>query len=325
MKSHVCFGRCSSTSESAALDRQTQRILWLGLLLVGGYSMLEFAMGWYNHSLSLLADAAHMVSDSVAFGSSLLAFWLARQPQDSSASTHQRSYRQAGSLAAFANGIGLLISALWIGWEAISRFQANDWAMETTHALVVTAMLGLLINGIIVALLHRPGQHDLNIKGVFWHVATDLLSSMSVLVAAGAIAWWHWWWMDTVVSLAVATVVLFGGLSLIWDSVQTLLGRSPQSLQTIQASLQAFDDVVAIADLTLETTPQNHLTLHANLVVTSTDPQERDRLVQKLRSHLQTNFGISTITVQLSTPGSINSVIAHLPGSGWLGQSTLGI
>jgi cobalt-zinc-cadmium efflux system protein len=290
-------------------------------MLVGGYSVLEFFMGWYNHSLSLMADAAHMVSDSVAFGSSLLAFWLARRP--ASGSNPTRPYHKAGTLAAFANGIGLLISALWIVWEAISRFQSGDWVMETTHSLVVTAMLGLLINGVIAALLHRPGQHDLNLKGVFLHVVADLLSSVSVLIAAGAMVWWHWWWMDTLVSVAVAFVVLYGGLVLIWDSGRILLGRSLKSPEEIRSILQNFDGVVSIPNLTLNVSPHYSSTLQAHLIVNTADPQERDRLEQEIRSYLQNILGIATVSLHLSTQNSIDAVITHLPGAGWLGQSTL--
>lgn len=197
------------------------RLLTLGLLLTGGFSLIEYGMGWWSHSLALVADSGHMLSDCLAMGLSLLATCIAQL-----ASRHPAfmNIRQAEVLAAIANGVGLLVLAGWVVWEAIDRFQSHTAIMS--QAMLLTAIVGLLFNLLTVRLFHAHSHADLNVRGAFLHVLADTVSSIAVLVSALLILLFHWEWADAFVSVLTATFIVMSTLPFLGESLQALR-RSP--------------------------------------------------------------------------------------------------
>lgn len=149
---------------------------------------------------------------------SLAATWLAHL------ANRQRStlgVQRAELLAALANGIGLVVLALWITWEAIVRFQGDHPAI-ISQTMLWTAVIGLGFNGISASLLHNHSHTDLNIRGAFLHVLADTVSSIGVILAALLICFLHWDWADIAVSLLTAGLMSLGALPLIRESLQAL-------------------------------------------------------------------------------------------------------
>lgn len=194
------------------------RVLGLGLLLSGGFSLFEWTAGQWSHSLSLVTDAGHMFSDCVALALALVATSLAHLAvmQKSRLGTHR-----AENLAALANGIGLLVLALWVVWEATNRFQHNHPAV-VSEIMFVTAIVGLGVNLIAASVLHDHSHHDLNVRGAFLHVLADTVSSIGVLVSAVLIWAFHWNWADQLISMFIAGLIGVGAFPLIRASLKAL-------------------------------------------------------------------------------------------------------
>lgn len=139
------------------------RLLVTALILIGSFSLAELAVGLFSHSLALLADSGHMVSDCFALVLALLATWMAQR--------RKASHSAPGNywvevVAALVNGVGLVAIAFWIGWEAIVRLQSPPVEILSLPMLA-TASVGLGVNTLNIFLLHKDSHHDLNLRGAF--------------------------------------------------------------------------------------------------------------------------------------------------------------
>jgi cobalt-zinc-cadmium efflux system protein len=198
----------------AEVDPATkQRQLLTALGLIGGFALIEGSVGWSSHSLALVAEAGHLVSDCFALMLALAATWLARSPQ--------RWGDRTEIWAALINGLGLVILASGVAWAAVQRLQAP--AVEIASLpMLMTAIGGLVINGINIALLHQGSDQDLNLRAAFLHVVADALGAVGVILAAIAVALPHWLWADGVISLLISGLITLSALPLIVQSWQTL-------------------------------------------------------------------------------------------------------
>lgn len=193
------------------------RLLGWGLLLTGGFSAVEWSAGWWSHSLTLVSDAGHMLSDCAALGLSLGTTALAQMAR-------QHPWLRQGraeTLAALANGVGLLVLAGWVAWEAMHRFHGSHPAV-ISEVMLVTAIAGLGFNTLAASLLHQHSHQDLNIRGAFLHILADTASSAGVILAAVLIWAFHWAWVDAAISLAIAGLIGVAALPLIRASVSAL-------------------------------------------------------------------------------------------------------
>ncbi len=211
------------------IDSKTkQKQLLIALLLVGGFAIVELTVGSSIHSLALLAESGHLVSDCLALLLALLATRISQSPPAWGwLGVNQVAIQKNHSIetwAALINGLGLVAVALVIGWEAVSRFQID--AVEiASKPMLITAIVGLVINGINISLLHQGSDHDLNLRGAFLHVVADALGAIGVIVAAIAIAVWHWSWADSVISLVISALIIVAAIPLIrqsWRTLQTI-------------------------------------------------------------------------------------------------------
>lgn len=194
------------------------RLLALGLLLTGGFSIVEWVAGWWSNSLTLVTDAGHMASDCLALGLSLVATGLAQLAARNKATL---GVQRGELLAALANAIALVVLALWVAWEAINRFQ-NSHPAVISEVMLVTAIIGLGMNTLAASLLHNHSHHDLNLRGAFLHILADTVSSVGVIVAAVLIWAFHWNWADEVISLFIAVMIIVGAFPLIRESLSAL-------------------------------------------------------------------------------------------------------
>lgn len=200
------------------------RLLVTALVLICSFAVAELAVGWFSHSLALLADSGHLASDCLALILALLASWIA-QRRTSRYST-PRNHR-VEVLAALINGLGLVAIALWIGWEAVIRLQSPPVEILSLPMLA-TASVGFGVNSFNIILLHKDSHHDLNIKGAFLHVVADAASSIGVILAAIAVWALNWIWADGVISLFVSGLILISATPLIVQSLNALFAKSPE-------------------------------------------------------------------------------------------------
>jgi len=210
--------RCSCShsynlSDSLPQPTGQQRLLLLALLLILSFAAAEWIVGWMSHSLALMADSGHMASDGLAIALAGLAVWLSRRQFGSNPRWE--------SWAALLNGIALTIVAAWILWEAVNRLH-NPIAQIASVPMLITAAIGVVVNGINVGLLHAHSHQSLNLRAAFLHVLADTISSIGVIFAAIAVTLFHWVWIDGAVSLLVALFVLYNAISIVNQTVQSL-------------------------------------------------------------------------------------------------------
>lgn len=274
----------------------SRRRVVLAALLTGGFMLAEVVGGILSGSLALLADAAHMLTDT---GSLLLAWFgyrLAARPADPARSY---GFGRMKVLAAFTNGVLLVLLALWIVWEAIHRVMAP---VPVAGGLMLgIAVLGLIVNIIAFRILHGGAHsHDLNLRGALWHVAGDMLGSVAAILAAVLILWQGWTLADPLLSILVALLAVYGGTRVIRASGHILLEGTPEGLEPakIIADLTAHVPGVAAVShvhawaltesrplVTLEVTP-----------APGASPEAVRRAVKERLSHA---FGASHATVEV--------------------------
>jgi cobalt-zinc-cadmium efflux system protein len=222
-----------------------RELIW-ALAITGSLFVLEGVGGFFTNSLALLADAAHMLTDLAALGLSLFAQRIAFRP-----ATHQKTYGylRAEILAALANGIILVVIAVYIFFEAYQRFRSVPEVRSAP--MLIIAVVGLLANLATAALLYRSQKESLNMRGAFLHVAGDALGSVGAIIAGVAMVLWRWYLADPIVSVVVAILVMISSWSLVRESVDVLLEGTPSHLNVseILEDLGSVDGVLAVHDL----------------------------------------------------------------------------
>ena len=200
--------------------------LVLALSITAIWFLIELAGGFYANSLALLADAAHMLTDLGALGLSLFALKIAARP-----ATHEKTYGylRAEILAAFANGIFLILLGLYIFYESYQRF----WAPPEVKSLpmLIVAVTGLCANLVTAGLLFGSRSENLNLRGAFLHVLGDTLGSVGAILAGVLIMVRQWRLADPVVSAMVGCLVLYSSWELVKESVDILLEGTPRHLK----------------------------------------------------------------------------------------------
>ncbi|MBD2243924.1 cation diffusion facilitator family transporter [Nostoc sp. FACHB-888] len=289
---------CAENQVKVFNNQQKAKTLWVTVGLLAVFFVAEWSVGLWSQSLSLQADAGHILSDIAALAISLIASFLAQKPAKKKATFgHQR----IEVLAALLNGLGLLAIATFVTWEAIQRWQHPATILGLP--MLAIAVLGLIVNVLNITLLHPHTHNDLNLRGALLHVIADTASSVGVIIAALAVHFWDWWWADVAISLVVATFTGLSALPLVQESLKIFLEYAPESINPVEVeiSLKSFPGVVQLEKLHIWTISLNKVMLCANLTVESATIQERDRLLNKLEAHIRKTFNIAEITLQLTS------------------------
>src|SRR5229473_4702179 len=185
----------------------------------------EVVGGFLGHSVALLNDAVHNLSDVPALGISWLAMRWAERPADSEKTY---GYHRAGTLAAFANALVLVFLSLWLGYEAFERFRAPVNVVESW--MIWTSLAALAVNGGITLAVMR-GHKDLNLRSILVHNFGDALSNIAIIAGAIAIHYTNYHWIDPILGLAIGLLVLWSSIGILRDSAHILLEGRPQNLQ----------------------------------------------------------------------------------------------
>ncbi|MEM9805887.1 MAG: cation diffusion facilitator family transporter [Cyanobacteria bacterium P01_D01_bin.56] len=301
------FGVCDCPEETSP---KKLRVLAIALVMIATFSAVELRVSHHSHSLSLVADAGHMVADVFAIAMSLLAAWIARWPTSPKAPF---GYRRVEILAALVNGIGLLLIAGWIGQEAIAQLQAPPTEI-LTRPMALTALGGLGVHSINALLLHQHTENDLNLRGAFLHTLADALSCVGVLLVAASVHWLGWRWMDSGVSFAISLLILAGAIPLIRQSLSILLEQSPTDINSedIEQQLLTFSNVSQVTQLRIWAIAPGQVHLTANLTVTG-NPNRRDLLLNRIQTSLSRDFDITEATIQMISAPSV--ALSTLPNT----------
>lgn len=275
-----------------------RRVLW-ALLITGGFMLAEVAGGLISSSLTLLADAGHMLTDTAALGLSWYAFRVSRRP-----STPKHSYGQHRFqvLAALVNGAALLGISVWIAIEAMRRL--NDPVPVLGGPMLLVAVLGLVANLAAFSILHGGDRNNLNIRGALLHVLGDLLGSVAAIVAAIVILVSGWMPIDPILSVLVALLILRSAWSLIVESWHVLMEGTPEGVDVGQLRKDLTEAVPGVLDVhhvhLWSLTPERALiTLHARIA----DGVDHDLTLQRLQATLAERYQLHHATIQLERAG----------------------
>ena len=270
------------------------RALAIVLALTATLMVVEIAGGIFTDSLALFADAGHMLSDASSAGLALFAVWLAGRPATLSRSY---GYKRAEILAALANGVLLVVVAVWILVEAWRRF--DDPPNVLGGWMLVVAIVGLLVNAVAMGVLLRSERDSLNVQAALRHVLADLLGSVGVVVAALIIVTTGWERADPIVSAAIALLVLASSWGVLRDSVSILLEAAPRGVDAkqVEDAIVRSPGVVSVHDLHVWTITSGFPALSAHVLVgAGEDCHGRRRELELL---LQERFGIDHTTLQV--------------------------
>lgn len=265
----------------------------IGILLNVLFVIIEAIYGMLGHSLALLADAGHNLSDVLGLVVAWTAIWLGKI-RPSLKRTY--GYKSSSILAALFNAVFLLIAIGAIAVEAVQRFSTPE--PVTGRTIIFVALAGIVINGVTALLFMSGEKTDLNIKGAFLHMAADAGVSLGVVLAGIIILFTGWEWIDPVVSLVIALVILIGTWGLLRDSMNLALNAVPKSIELneIRVYLQSLPTVREVHDLHVWGMSTTEAALTVHLVRTKID--DNDELLKSINEVLQKRFGIRHSTIQ---------------------------
>jgi len=254
-------GGGSHKGHDHAAGVKNEKSLLIAIGLTGSFMIAEVIGGILTHSLALLSDAAHMLTDVMALVIALVAIRIGRREADP-----QRTYgyRRFEVLAAAFNALALLGVAIYILVEAIERF-INPPVVETSGMLIL-AVLGLAINLISMRVLAGGSDTSLNIKGAYLEVLSDMLGSVAVIIGAGIIYFTGWTRIDPILAVLIGLWVLPRTWTLLSSSLHILLEGSPEGMDVkkLLEDLHALPGVIDVHDLHVWsiTSGQHSLTAH---------------------------------------------------------------
>lgn len=277
-----------------------KKTLLISFILITSYMVIEAIGGYITNSLALLSDAGHMLSDAISLGVALLAFTLGEKTANYSKTY---GYKRFEILAAVLNGVTLVLIAIYIFYEAIQRF-LNPPEVASTGMLII-AINGLLINILVAWIMMRGGdvEENLNMRGAYLHVMSDMLGSIGAIIAALLIMFFGWGWADPLASVIVAALVLRSGYYVTKSGLHVLMEGTPQNvdvddvIQTIQNTM----GIQGVHDLHVWsiTSGLNALSCHA-VVNDQMSIAECELLLNQIEHELE-HKNIHHMTIQLET------------------------
>jgi cobalt-zinc-cadmium efflux system protein len=276
-----------------------QRVLMVSLAATFCYVIATFYFGLRAHSLALISEAGHNVSDLLAILLSFAAVFFQSRP-----ATDQKTfgYQRAGVLAAFVNALTLIVLAAWIAISAIHRL----YTPVTVHAniMMVVAAAGVLMNGAIAGLLWKFSG-DVNIRSVFLHMLGDTLSTAAVIAGGAGILFTGIMWIDPVLSLLIAGMIVWSSVTIVRETLNILLEGTPRavSLGDIRSALSAVPGVLDVHDLHVWSLGSASHALASHVLIPEMPLSECTSILDAINCALRDRFHITHTTIQFEIRG----------------------
>jgi cobalt-zinc-cadmium efflux system protein len=293
------------------MTKTNQHRLLVAISITASIAIVELIGGILSNSLALIGDAAHMFTDTVALGLSLLALNLARRP---ASQTRTYGYLRAEILAALTNGIVLILISAYISYEAYRRFIEPPQIQG--GLMLVVAIVGLLANLIGLAILRRGGLRNLNVKSAFLHMWSDAISSIGVIVAATIILLTGWRLIDPIITIVIVVLIMRGAVRLVVEASNILLETVPKHLNVshVASEVKKIKGVKDIHDVHLWTITSGIYALSCHLLIEDRMVSNSVGIVAEVNQMLSQKFGIGHSTLQLECEECQNSPVCHIEG-----------
>ncbi|WP_433708377.1 cation diffusion facilitator family transporter [Paenibacillus illinoisensis] len=292
-----------------------KKVLLFSFIIITLYMIVEAVGGFVTNSLALISDAGHMLSDAVALGIALLAFTFGEKAVNTGKTY---GYRRFEILAATLNGVTLIAISLYIFYEAISRF-IHPPEVATVGMLIIS-IVGLLVNILVAWIMMRGSdtENNLNMRGAYLHVISDMLGSIGAIAAALLMMFFGWGWADPLASVIVAVLVLRSGFFVTKSSLHILMEGTPANVDVndLVQTIKKMDGVHGVHDVHVWSITSNLNALTAHIVVDGTlTIYEAETLVQKIE-HMLEHKDIKHVTLQVESENHLHdsSVLCTVKG-----------
>ncbi len=283
----------------ATSSNKMQRVLKISLAATFCYVVATFYFGVRAHSLALISEAGHNVSDMLAIVLSFVAVYFQARP-----ATDEKTfgYQRAGVLAAFVNALTLVVLAGWIAIAALHRLAAPEPVQPKLMMLVAAA--GVVMNGCIAGLLWKFSG-DINIRGVFLHMLGDTLSTAAVIAGGAGILFTGITWIDPVLSVIIAGMILYSSAGIVRETLHILLEGTPKNLQLheIRSSMQAVSGVLNVHDLHVWSLGSSSHALASHVTIAEMPLSDCSDILEGINLALRERFHIHHTTIQFETKG----------------------
>lgn len=276
---------------------QSARVLAWAFVLTAIFMLVEAIGGVLAHSLAIIADAGHMLTDAASLALAWSATHLARRPADRKRSF---GYQRLRVIATFVNGCALLFVVVWIVIAAAQRL-FNPVAINA-HAMLVLGTIGLIVNLVVFAMLRREGGHDMNVAAATLHVLGDLLGSVAAITAAAIILWTGWLQIDPLLSIVVSVLIVRSAIALVRRSAHILMEGTPDWLDVAELRRTLEEHIPAVRDVHhvhawLVGPHETLLTMHASVI----EGANHAAVLRETQHVLSDRFGITHATIQIET------------------------
>jgi cobalt-zinc-cadmium efflux system protein len=271
------------------------RVMRVAAALTLGYIVLLVVYGLKSHSLALLSEAGHNLSDFLALLLSLAALYIQRRPPSA---TKTFGYHRAGVLAAFLNAITLVGVAFYIFVEAAQRLYEPQ-PVQAAEMLWV-GITGVLLNGVIAAMLFSNSRGDLNIRSAFLHEIGDTLSTAALIAGAWAILKTGQQWIDPALSFGIGALILWSSFGIIRETLNILLEGTPRGVDAKQvaAEIAGIAGVNDIHDLHIWSLGSQSTALACHISIADIPPSESEFILREVQTRLREKFHIQHTTIQ---------------------------
>jgi cobalt-zinc-cadmium efflux system protein len=285
-------------------NERTSQVLRVSLVVTAAYIVLLVIAGIRAHSLALLSEAGHNLSDFFALLLSLTAVYLQSRPPSS---TKTYGYHRAGVLAALVNAVSLVAVSGFIFYEAFRRLQNP----QRVHAgvMIWVAAAGVVMNGVITLLLYRAGR-DVNIRSALLHEVGDTLSTAAVIMGGWVIMTTGRYWIDPVLSVAISVLILWSGFGIVRETLNILLEGTPRGikLEHVEAAMREIDGVNDVHDLHVWNIGSETRALSCHISIADIPPSVSERILRDVKECLRHEFHINHTTIQFE---NVDCEVAH--------------
>jgi len=283
----------------AAPNRKMKRVLQISVALTAAYVVATFLFGVRAHSLALISEAGHNVSDLLAILLSLAAVFFQSRP-----ATDQKTfgYQRAGVLAAFVNALTLIVLAAWIALSAIHRLYTP--VAVQPRLMMAVAAAGVLMNGAIATLLWKFSG-DVNIRSVFLHMLGDTLSTAAVIAGGLGILFTGAMWIDPVLSMAIAAMIIWSSVTIVRETLNILLEGTPSavSLANVRTAISGIPGVLDVHDLHVWSLGSASHALASHVCIPEMPLSECSSILDAINCALRDRFHITHTTIQFEIRG----------------------
>jgi cobalt-zinc-cadmium efflux system protein len=281
-----------------------KRILSISLGVTSAYIVLLVIAGIRAHSLALLSEAGHNLSDLLALVLSLVAVYLQSRP---ASSTKTYGYHRAGVLAALVNAVSLVAVSFFLFSEAFRRLQHPEHVQASVMMWVAAA--GVLMNGVIALLLYRAGG-DVNIRSALLHEVGDTLSTAAVIVGGWAILATGDYWIDSALSFGIGALILWSAFGIVRETLNILLEGTPRGvkLELVATAIRSIDGVNDVHDLHCWSIGSETRALSCHISIADIPPSVSERILRDVKECLHHDFRIDHTTIQFE---HVECEVAH--------------